>query len=214
VRAFVFRYDVVPRTFGLIPAAGKSRRMGQPKLALPLGGRTVLECVVAAIQQASVVHVVVVVGPGGDALAALARTAGADVLQLTEDTAEMRQTIQRGLDWLESRFQPRDDDGWLLLPADHPCVDAGVVGQLLQARARHPQRSIFVPTYRQKRGHPPWIGWNHVREIRALPRDVGLNAYVRQHGAQTLEVPVETEAVLWDLDTPEDYRRLQRHWLA
>jgi CTP:molybdopterin cytidylyltransferase MocA len=27
-----------------------------------------------------------------------------------------------------------------------------------------------------------------------------------------LEVPVESEAVLWDLDTPEDYERLRLRW--
>ena len=40
------------RTFGLIPAAGKSRRMGRPKLMLPLGDSTVLEQVFAAVRKA------------------------------------------------------------------------------------------------------------------------------------------------------------------
>ena len=38
------------RTFGLIPAAGKSRRMGQPKLLLQLGTTSVLELVVSAVR--------------------------------------------------------------------------------------------------------------------------------------------------------------------
>ena len=38
--------------FALIPAAGKSTRMGRPKLALPLGEKTVLEHVIAALRQA------------------------------------------------------------------------------------------------------------------------------------------------------------------
>ena len=42
-------------TFALIPAAGRSRRMGRPKLALPLAGRSVLEHVVGALQQAGVI---------------------------------------------------------------------------------------------------------------------------------------------------------------
>jgi CTP:molybdopterin cytidylyltransferase MocA len=35
-----------------------------------------------------------------------------------------------------------------------------------------------------------------------------MNAYLRQHTAETLEVPVDSEEVLRDLDTMEDYERL------
>ena len=49
--------------FAVLPAAGKSTRMGRPKLALPLGERTILEQVVAALRQAEVEHILVIVGP-------------------------------------------------------------------------------------------------------------------------------------------------------
>jgi len=196
------------RTFGLIPAAGKSRRMGRPKLSLPWGRGTILEHVIAAVMRGGAEAVVVVVGPRDDELRGLAEKAGAGVLELAEATAEMRDTIERGLEWLEERYQPSPDDGWLLLPADHPCVDKQVVQQLLAAREREPGRSIVVPAFDGRRGHPAWIGWRHVAGIRALPRGVGLNAYLRQHSGNTLEVPVATASVLWDLDTPEDYERL------
>src|SRR5262249_26069528 len=38
----------------------------------------------------------------------------------------------------------------------------------------------------------------------------GLNVYLRQHAAETLELPVDSADVLCDLDTPEDYERLRR----
>ncbi len=49
--------------FAVVPAAGRSSRMGRPKLSLPLGGRTVLEHVVIALRQGGVDEVLVVVGP-------------------------------------------------------------------------------------------------------------------------------------------------------
>ena len=196
------------RTFGLIPAAGKSQRMGRPKLALPLGGRTVLEAVVTAVRQACAEAVVVVLSPGAEGLTALAEKAGATVLRLPSDTAEMRDTIEHGLDWIEETFQPTIKDGWLLLPADHPCVESAVIQRLLEARTQHPNHSIFVPTVDGRRGHPVWIGWQHVAAIRALPRGQGVNAYLRAQAAVTREVAVTEASVLWDLDTPEDYERL------
>src|SRR5437879_4363300 len=57
----------------VIPAAGQSTRMGRPKLALPLGGRSVLERVVDALRGAGV-DVLVVLGPHVADLAAAAQT--------------------------------------------------------------------------------------------------------------------------------------------
>jgi molybdenum cofactor cytidylyltransferase len=108
---------------------------------------------------------------------------------------------------LEERFAPAGEDDWLLAPADHPTLDAGVVRELARARAGNPQASIVVPTWEGKRGHPTLIAWRHVAGLRAHPTGEGLNAYLRRHAAETLEVPAGAE-VLADLDTPEDYERL------
>ncbi len=198
--------------FALVPAAGKSVRMGRPKLALPLGDRTVLECVVSALRQAGVDHVLVVVGPHVPQLAPLARTAGAHVLQLLDETSEMRATIQQGLLWLEKRFQPRPDDGWLLVPADHPMLDPSLVRLLLGERAHHPEKSIVVPTHGGRRGHPTLIAWKHVAAIGTQSPGSGLNIYLRQQAAETLEIPVVSSSILCDVDTPEEYEQLRRRW--
>lgn len=193
------------RTFGLIPAAGKSRRMGRPKLTLPIGDSTVLECVLRAVQSAGVADILVVAAPGDDDLARLARNAGAHFLQLSADTPDMRTTVLHGLDWLETAFHPAPDDGWLLLPADHPTVRPDVVRSVLEAGELH---SIVVPTHEGKRGHPTWFRWSHVQELKLLPADVGLNAFIRTHANETHQLPWATDEILRDLDTPEDYVRI------
>jgi molybdenum cofactor cytidylyltransferase len=193
--------------FAILPAAGHSRRMGRPKLTLPLGDRTILEHVIAALRQAEVEHILVVAGPHVPELADLADRAGAVVCRLSKETADMRATVELGLDWLEQRHRPRPDDTWLLVPADHPAVDPAVILELDRARMNHPGLSIFVPTYRGQRGHPLLLTWQHVEGIRQHPRDQGLNTYVRSRINQTLEVPMDNESILWDLDTPDEYQR-------
>jgi len=199
-------------TFALIPAAGKSERMGRPKLTLPLGGRTVLERVLDTVRCAGIEHILVVVGPHGPELIPLAESVGTHVLPLAEQTPDMRATVERGLIWLEEHFHPRLDDHWLLIPADHPALDEAVVRQLLQARHEHANCSIIIPTFQGKRGHPALIDWKHAAGIRAFPPGAGLNAYLRHHGDETLEMPVDTAGVVRDLDTPEDYERLLHDW--
>ncbi len=196
--------------FGLIPAGGKSSRMGRPKLSLPLGGRTVLEHVIAALRDGGVEYVLVVVGPHVPELIPYAAAAGALVCRLTAATPDMRATVQQGLRWLDHHLHPQPGDAWLLVPADHPTLEAGVVQALLRAHAENPSASIIVPTYESRRGHPTLIGWKHVPAILALSADQGINGYLREQRPETLELPVSSAAILVDLDVPEDYERLRR----
>src|SRR5437660_9758870 len=100
--------------FALIPAAGESRRMGRPKLTLPLGDRTVLEHVIMALRQAGLEHILVVAGPHSADVAALAHQAGASTLVLPQQTPDMRATVEQGLVWLETHLHPTDGDAILL----------------------------------------------------------------------------------------------------
>jgi molybdenum cofactor cytidylyltransferase len=195
-------------TVALIPAAGKSTRMGRPKLLLPIRGKTVLELVIATLRQAGIDQILVVIGPHVAELAPIARQAGGHALLLADETPDMRATVEHGLDWIDKHLQPRTDDAWLLVPADHPTLKPGIIHELLTARQRRPGCSIFVPTHAGRRGHPTLIAWKHVPVIKMFPRDCGLNQYLRKQCDETLQVPVDDEAVLFDLDTPEDYDRL------
>jgi molybdenum cofactor cytidylyltransferase len=198
--------------FALIPAAGKSRRMGRPKVTLPLGGRTVLEHVIAALQKAGIADILVVLGQHVDAMSPLLHRAGARVLVPADETHTMRATVEQGLTWLENRFHPSPTESWFLVPADYPILEPVILQKLIRKRQMNRTFSIFIPTYHGRRGHPALIGWNHVAAIRALPSEIGLNLYLRRQVKHTLEVPVESPTILWDLDTPEDYQRILAAW--
>jgi CTP:molybdopterin cytidylyltransferase MocA len=194
--------------FAVVPANGRSTRMGRPKLALPLGGSTVLGRVVKALRDGGADVVVAVFGPHAAELVPLAEAAGCACCPAPGDTLDMRATVELGLAWLEERYRPGPDDAWLLAPADHPTLDAAVVRALLAARAAAPAASVFIPTFGDRRGHPALLGWHHVDAVRRRPPGEGLNVYLRGRASATRLVPVADAAVLGDLDTPEDYRRL------
>jgi molybdenum cofactor cytidylyltransferase len=182
--------------------------MGRPKLSLPLGDRTILEQVVRAFRDGGVDEVLVILSPAGEELAQMAKKAGAHVLVLTDATADMRATVECGLAWLEAQFAPQVNDPWLLCPADHPVLEANVIIQLLEAWQRRGAKDILVPTFNGQRGHPTVIAWRHVNGIRSLPLGLGMNVYLRKHTDVALEIPVATDSILFDMDTPEDYLRL------
>ncbi|MFO0864286.1 MAG: nucleotidyltransferase family protein [Gemmataceae bacterium] len=193
------------KTFALVPAAGKSVRMGRPKLLLPWQDKPIIAHVLDALRTGGVDTTLVVVRPDDTELRDAAMKAGADVLVLPADTPDMKATILAGLAELKRTQSPNADDGFLLVPADHPTLDPEIVRTLLRESA---DASILVPTCNGKRGHPTWIAWNHVEPLRGLSPDEGLNSYLRRHGEQTREIAWQSDGILRDLDTPEDFERL------
>lgn len=198
-------------TFAVVPACGHSTRMGRPKLALPLVvGRSVIEQVVLTLRSGGVEVVLVVIAPHVPELESLASAAGAEVLRLAEPTADMRTTVELGLGAIERRYQPAPSDSWLLAPADHPAFTSTTVRRLLATAQHDAERSILVPTYRRERGHPALLRWRCVAGIRSLPREQGVNAYLRSLGDAVVELPVDDPGILVNLDTPEDYASLTK----
>jgi molybdenum cofactor cytidylyltransferase len=195
--------------FAIIPAAGHSTRMGKPKLALSLAGRSVLERVIDALRAGGCETILVVVGPHVPELVPLAQAASAQTLLLGATTPDMRATVELGLHWLEDRYHPRPDDPWLLVPADHPTLEPNIVECLL-CEYRQSHSTIVVPTFQGRRGHPTVSAWKMVPGIHALTPGKGLNSFFREHAEATLEVPVTRDSVLCDMDTPEDFARIWR----
>jgi molybdenum cofactor cytidylyltransferase len=197
------------RSFAIIPAAGKSLRMGRPKLSLRLGDRTILERTIDCFNQAGVENVLVVFGPQSPELAG---AAGAQVMVLDHATEDMRATVTLGLRRMGQTFHPSAGDRVFLLPADHPALVPEVITRLLAARLATKAHSIIVPTFHGMRGHPVLFDWKHVAKIQDWPPSLALNSYFRSQQDATLELPMDTPAVLRDLDTPEDYERLRREY--
>ena len=201
------------RLFAILPAAGNSRRMGEPKLLLPLGKSTVIEQVVTVLRTGGLDRVVVVIRPGDEPLRRAAAAAGAHVVEPPEPPAEMRQSVQFGLDDLRMNRAPELRDGWLLMPADHPLLDVHVLETLLD-RWNESDCPILIPTYHGRRGHPVLFRWELAAEVSQIPEGQGLNRLVKQRAAEVVELEVDDDAVLLDLDTPDDYARLLCRWNA
>ena len=69
-----------------------------------------------------------------------------------------------------------------------------------------PQPLILVPTFQGRRGHPVLFSWSLVEEVFALGEQDGVNRLLQRHAVR--ELAMIEPAVIEDLDTPDDYRRL------
>lgn len=183
--------------------------MGRPKLLLPLGQGTVISQVLAVLDRPELACTVVVIRADDAALRSAITAARAVAICPPADPPEMRDSVEFALNYLTTQFQPDASDAWLLSPADHPLLDGDVLSALL-ARWASADCSILVPTWRGRRGHPVLFRWTLAAEVAALPADRGLNELVRRHAAEVTELPVESDSILADVDTPADYERLIR----
>lgn len=192
-------------SFAVIPAAGRSVRMGSPKLLLPWGKHTLIEHVLAAWKSAGIERRVVVVHRDDHALAELAANAGADVVAPDVPPPDMKASVQAALAYIAERHAPGAQDVWLLAPADMPNLSPAVIRSLVTAATQHPG-AIVAPTYQGRRGHPVLFRWKHADAVQRLGPDEGVNQLLRAH--PVFEVPVSSDGVLQDIDTPEEYRRI------
>src|SRR5262249_17609440 len=156
----------------------------------------VIEQVVLTLRAGGVDHIVVVTNPQMSALSKLAESAGALVHHLAEPTSDMRASIERGLEFVEPRYQPMPDDAWLLAPADHPAVDVATIRMITETYWTRTTRPIIVPVYAQRRGHPVLIPWRHVEGIKCHPRIEGIDTYLRSYENEILELPVQSRGVI------------------
>jgi molybdenum cofactor cytidylyltransferase len=118
----------------------------------------------------------------------------------------MKESIARGLDRIAQLWSPAPHDAWLVAPADLPLLSAAAIDQVLAAH--EPLRpTIVVPQCGGRRGHPVLFPWELAAEVGLLPPDAGVNDLLRRHPPRAIDCAAAAFAD--DIDTPEDYRRLQ-----
>jgi len=200
-----------PRLFAVIPAAGRSRRMGRPKLLLPMAGKPVIARLLGALDHPAIPARVVVVRPDDEPLRAAAAAGGAHVVQPDLPPAEMRTSVELAVREIARRFAPAEADAWLLVPADHPVLEPSLIDELI-AGWKSTRAQILVPTFNGRRGHPTLFRWEWAERIAEIPPDRGLDWLLEHYAGQVVEFPVSTDLILCDLDTPDDYERLCRRY--
>lgn len=188
----------------ILPAAGLSRRMGEPKLLLPWRGRPLIEHVLS-VWTAAVEHVAVVVRRDDHALADHCRAPGVLLVQPAVDPPDMKASVQAALLAVEKELQPSPTDGWLLAPADLPRLSPSIIERMLAARRRDPH-SVHIASFDGQRGHPLAAPWRLAADVHRLGTNQGVRDLLSSW--PVVAQPCDSDAVLTDVDTPTQYRKL------
>jgi CTP:molybdopterin cytidylyltransferase MocA len=177
--------------------------MGTAKLLMPWGDGTVLDLVLAAWKVSRATATVVVTHPDDDAIFEIVQRHQAHAVVAASPPPDMKASVLIGLSYVRERFRPQSSDWWLLAPADMPKLSTEVIDEVILA-AVAADEPIVVPTFSGARGHPVAFRWCLAEEVGQLDDHQGVNALLERHAVRSVEVL--HEAILDDLDTPEDYR--------
>lgn len=195
------------RLFAIVPAAGLSRRMGQPKLVMDLLGKPVVQWLLKTLDQPDIEATIIVMRSSDEPLqSCVAQTEAIPVLPQV-DPPDMRDSVERALAEIRLRFDPQAEDAWLLIPADHPILDADALRELL-THWREVDSDILVPTHRGRRGHPTFFRWPLADQVAAIPADSGINCLLKREDVIVEEYESNSPGVVLDLDTPTDFEAL------
>ena len=186
----------------IVLAAGLSRRMGRAKLLLELHGEPVIRRSVAPL--ADVVDEIVVVTGAEDA-ALRAALDGLPVRFAVNPHPERGQgtSIACGVRALGSATRAA-----FVVLGDQPRLPAGLMRALVAAFERS-GKPIIAPVYHGGvQGNPVLFASEVFGELAALDGDAGARAVVSARPERVERVAVDTPMPR-DLDTPEDYEKLQ-----
>jgi molybdenum cofactor cytidylyltransferase len=185
----------------VVLAAGLSSRMGVQKLLLPFGGKTVISHIVDQILASTIDEVHIVVGHQAERISNELSGRAVSIVNNPNYESGMLSSVRCGLKSL-----PEQCRAVMVILGDQPSVTTELINKMLQSYAAT-EKSILVPLYESKRGHPVLFSLKYRDEIITQYDNVGLRGLLHNHPEEVFELTVSTASVICDMDYPEDYRR-------
>lgn len=189
----------------ILLAAGESRRMGQVnKLALPIDGVPLLRRTVKALLQAQLREVIVVVGHEQHSVRKLLAGMPVRIVSNERYPEGQMSSVYCGM---EALHEPCE--GVMVCLSDQPLLESRDINTLVDTFQNIPSCSVLVPTYHGQRGNPIILASQHRSDILNGERNLGCKRFIEKNPDLVTTVEFENDHVVFDLDIPDDYARLQ-----
>jgi molybdenum cofactor cytidylyltransferase len=191
----------MPKISALLLATGQSKRMGcSNKFLLPLGCKPAIRWCIDNLRAAGLTELVVVLGSSGAPIAELIADLPVTLAWNNAQESEMADSLRIGLE----KITP-ETTAVLIFPADYPLVSPATISRLLESHWKYPDK-IIIPALHGRKGQPVIFPRPFLAELAHLPT---LRDGLHQDPQRLKLVAVDDEAILLDMDTPEEYRHLQ-----
>ncbi len=190
---------------GVLLSAGKSSRMGELKALLRLNDKTVLDKLLKEYLDSNLPKLILVLGYKAKEIEKTIRIENKK-LEITVNEnyrREMFSSIQKGFSTIHNA------DAILLGLIDHPFITKEIIDTLI---SNYKEGEILLPAYGGRRGHPIILPFSLKEEIlKADPLKFSLRDIIHKHENLVRVVAIDNEAILFDMDTKNDYERAKKY---
>ncbi len=187
----------------IVLAAGGSTRMGRPKQLLTVDGQPMVRRVAEAVCEAGLGQVVIVVGAHAESVSRALAGLPVDIVRNEAWAEGMSSSVRAGL-----RAVRPESQAALLVLADQPRLTPNVIRALV-VRYQVTGAHIVAPFYRGQRGNPVLFDRALFAELLQVKGDQGGRLLLARHQEQLERVEIEDPAVLMDIDTLQEYTRIE-----
>ncbi len=181
-------------TVGIVLAAGRASRFGSPKQIALFRGRPLIAHPIAALRDAGLEHILVVLGAEADAIAPLS---DAQVVRCETWALGQSESLKAGI-----AAAPVGAARVVVVLGDQPLLSRLAVQRVLDAPGE-----IVRATYDGVPGHPVVLARAVFEAVGALTGEDGARALVDRF--TTVAVPCDGLGSTIDVDTPEDLAALE-----
>ena len=195
-------------TAGIILAAGIGNRMKQTKQLLSYLGKPLLQHVIDAAIRSSLSKVILVLGHESEKIMERIELNRAEIIQNPHYQSGQSSSLKIGLAAISETC-----DAVLFLLGDQPLISSDVIDRMIQQYNRT-NSTLVIPRYEGKRGNPVLIDRSFFKELNQLSGDTGGRELFKRNQEVIEYLDIETDEILTDIDTPEDYQRLLKRQRA
>ena len=187
-----------------ILAAGGSSRMGdENKLLLPFNGDLVINRICHTVLNSGLKPVIVVTGFQHRAVEK-ALPGMIDQIAYNPNWKQgMAGSIYTGMSLL-----PDTVDGNMIVLGDMPLLTTHTLNRLIEQFCVHEGKQIIYPVYSGQQANPVIFPKKYFNEILSSTGDKGCKKVLIQYPDDAVEVLVDSDEVILDCDTKDDYFRM------
>jgi molybdenum cofactor cytidylyltransferase len=188
-----------PSVAGIVLAAGRSTRMGGPnKLLEEWNGQPIIRTTVENVLASSASPVLVVTGHQADSVRAALSGLSVTFVSNPDFAKGLSTSVRAGI-----AAVPAASDGAIICLGDMPGISTAIIDRLIAALEPSTGALAIMPTFGGERGNPIVWARRFFPDLLRLEGDAGARALLRAHAEGVVEVPVASDAVTFDVDTPE-----------
>jgi molybdenum cofactor cytidylyltransferase len=147
-------------------------------------------------------EVILVLGHEAERIQGKVSILGTKVVLNPDYRQGMITSIRQGLRALDPRCE-----AFFIVLGDQPGIEPRVYNLLIQAfQTRFPHKTILLPAYKGRKGHPALFSAKYRSEALGIEGDRGFRKVLERYPQEVFLVELESESIVNDLDTPQDYQ--------